>query len=133
MKVTGVVDCGERSLAKQVIVGNVPDRGGRVNELRTKKVNEGRKNGYRGGGGGSQDFGNRVDHRPKSKNQDHNDNGNGNKHLNIKNKIEKSDKQSDTLTDSGRVVVLTKDNKLVVDNETGKPKKEQPQHKKGRR
>ena len=45
-----VVDTSGKSLVKTVIIGSVPDRGGRANEMRPKKADMGF--GYGGGGGG---------------------------------------------------------------------------------
>lgn len=64
-RVTGDVTRGEAGdIVKKVIVGAVPDRGGRVNELRQKKMFEGGKR-FGGGGGG----GGGGKHHQQSKNQ----------------------------------------------------------------
>jgi len=47
-----VVDTSGKSLVKTVIIGSVPDRGGRANEMRPKKADLGFGGGGRGGRGG---------------------------------------------------------------------------------
>lgn len=51
MKVTGQVEVSAKSLVKKVIVGQVPDRGGRVNELRQKRLDEPHGRFNKGGNG----------------------------------------------------------------------------------
>ncbi len=65
MKVTGAVHVGEKSLVKKVIVGHVPDRGGRVNELRQKRLDiqatQKYSQGHNRGGGISRSRGGQKD------------------------------------------------------------------------
>jgi hypothetical protein len=97
MKVTGEMNVGEKSLVKKVIVGNVPDRGGRVNELRQKRLDgpPSQKHGQGGFNKGGHNFG---------KGRKNIEKGNG------------SDGKDEHGSSGGRVVVVTEGNKSSSSN-----------------
>jgi protein FAM98B len=82
-----VTDASGKSLVKTVIIGKVPDRGGRANEMRPKKADVfgfgggggrggGGGGGGRGGGGGGRGGGNKQNKgKGKGKGKDHGGNG----------------------------------------------------------
>lgn len=65
-----------RSIVKQVIIGKVPDRGGRVNELRPKRLDD---FGHGGGGGKSGTYKNHKAQHQNNSNKGGNSNNNGQK------------------------------------------------------
>ena len=119
-KVIGEVKTGDRSLVKKVIIGYVPDRGGRVNEIRHKRIEEDRGHNRFGGGGGFRnkggDRGNGKggfqkggnNHGDKNEKADNNGNNKDRSNNNSDNQSNKNNNNnSNNNQSSGRVVVVT--------------------------
>lgn len=107
-KVSDQVKTGTKSIVKQILVGNVPDRGGRVHELRQKRVEADQPAGYQKGrsqfkggnnkGGGSNkdnsgNSGNGGEQQQKN-NQNNNNNNSNNNSKNSNNSGGNSNKQA---------------------------------------
>lgn len=92
-KVSGDARGNHNSIVKRVLVGAVPDRGGRVNELRNKRVFEEPKGKY----GGSQH--NNNNNRKFQNNNNKRDNNNNNNNNNTNNQSTKS-QESNTTTNA---------------------------------
>lgn len=141
-KVTGEAYTSAGSVVKKVVVGPVPDRGGRVNDLRQKKFYEGKSWGGGGGGGGRGNFqkgrgggggGGGGGHDKGAKNDSkgnggkNNSNNNNGKDGGNNNKQQNNNGGGSTANASGRVVTVTKE------GEGSKGGADEHQRKKGRR
>lgn len=150
-KVTGEAYTSAGSVVKKVMVGPVPDRGGRVNDLRQKKFYEGkswggggggggggrgnfqkgRGGGGGGGGGGGHDKGAKNDSKgngsKNNNNSSSNNNNNNGKDGGNNNKQQNNNGGGSTANASGRVVTVTKE------GEGSKGGADEHQRKKGRR
>lgn len=145
-KVTGEAYTSAGSVVKKVVVGPVPDRGGRVNDLRQKKFYEvkswgggggGRGNfqkgrGGGGGGGGGNDKGAKNDSKGNGNKNNNNSGNNNNNNSNSKdggnnNKQQNNNGGGSAANASGRVVTVTKE------GEGSKGGADEHQRKKGRR
>lgn len=141
-KVTGEAYTSAGSVVKKVVVGPVPDRGGRVNDLRQKKFYEGKSWGGGGGGGGRGNFqkgrgggggGGGGGHDKGAKNDSkgnggkNNSNNNNGKDGGNSNKQQNNNGGGSTANASGRVVTVTKE------GEASKGGADEHQRKKGRR
>lgn len=145
-KVTGEAYTSAGSVVKKVVVGPVPDRGGRVNDLRQKKFYEGKSwggggggrgnfqkgRGGGGGGGGGNDKGAKNDSKGNGNKNNNNSGNNNNNNSNSKdggnnNKQQNNNGGGSAANASGRVVTVTKE------GEGSKGGADEHQRKKGRR